>query len=126
MVDRNCRCGNSVLNLFTRTRPDRKYLPDCQDSDTCNANTGEGAIKSQNNSKLNIDTIKEVIPFTDCFTSSEDTRLSNPPSTLRGTGINRWEWLCKNPQTDIEEPFDYQISSRILSKINWSGMSSFG
>jgi len=96
----------------------RKYLPECQDNNTCNAETGSGNKNKNNNTKIIIDNVKETIPFTNCFTSSEDTRLSNPPSTLRGTGINRWEWLCKNPQTDIEEPFDYQISSRILSKIN--------
>lgn len=96
--------------------PDRRYLPDCQSSQHCGGQTGKGYGK--NNSKVNISSEKETIPFTDCFTASEDTRLSNPACNLRGTGINRWEWLCKNPQNDIEEPFDFQISSRILSKIN--------
>ena len=96
--------------------PERKYLPDCQSSQQCGAQTGKGSQK--NNSKLNINMEKEQIPFTDCFTESVDTRLNNPPCTLRGTGINRWEWLCKNPQANIEEPFDFQISSRVLSKIN--------
>jgi len=27
-----------------------------------------------------------------------NTRLANPPCTLRGTGWNRWEWLCQDPQ----------------------------
>ena len=27
----------------------------------------------------------------------EDTRLTNPASNLRGTGWNRWEWLCLDP-----------------------------
>jgi|TARA_B110000240_G_scaffold190888_1_gene232677 hypothetical protein len=36
--------------------------------------------------------------------TGESTRLSNPPCTLRGTGWNRWEWLCQNPQDKAIEP----------------------
>ncbi len=54
----------------------------------------------------------------DCFTPAEDTRLSNPPCTLRSTGWNRWEWLCLNPQDRVEAPFDHNISNRILVKDN--------
>lgn len=51
---------------------------------------------------------------------SEDTRLSNPPCSLRGrsNGFNRWEWLCQNPQAKVEVPFDVKIDSRILAKDN--------
>ncbi len=49
---------------------------------------------------------------------SEDTRLSNPPCTLRGTGWNRWEWLCQNPQEKVNIPFDYNISNRLVVKDN--------
>ena len=95
---------------------DRKYLPDPNASQHCGAQTDIRIPK--NNSKVQIDYSKEQIPVTNCFKSSDDTRLSNPPCTLRGTGINRWEWLCRNPQRNIEEPFDFQINSRTLSKIN--------
>lgn len=50
--------------------------------------------------------------------STEDTRISNPPCTLRGTGWNRWEWLCQDPQDKALIPFDYQISNRIVVKDN--------
>ena len=49
---------------------------------------------------------------------AEDTRLSNPPCTLRGTGWNRWEWLCIDPQESVTVPFDYNISYRIVAKDN--------
>lgn len=49
---------------------------------------------------------------------TEDTRLSNPSCTLRGTGINRWEWLCSNPQDNVTAPFDYNISNRLVAKDN--------
>lgn len=48
----------------------------------------------------------------------ETTRISNPPCTLRSTGWNRWEWLCKNPQDKSLIPFDYGISSRTVIKDN--------
>lgn len=49
---------------------------------------------------------------------TEDTRLSNPPCTLRGTGWNRWEWLCMNPQDKALVPFEYNINNRLLVKDN--------
>ncbi len=59
--------------------------------------------------------------FPDCDnakTITEHTRLSNPPCTLRCSGWNRWEWLCRNPQDKALVPFDYQISGRTLAKDN--------
>jgi hypothetical protein len=45
---------------------------------------------------------------------TEHTRLSNPSFNLRGTGWNRWEWLCLNPQDRVEIPFDFNISNPLL------------
>ena len=56
--------------------------------------------------------------FTDCGLTTDDSRLSNPPSTLRGTGFNRWEALPFNPQERVTQPFDFQINSKLLSKDN--------
>lgn len=50
--------------------------------------------------------------------TNEDTRLSNPPCTLRASGWNRWEWLCQNPQDKALVPFDFMISNRIVVKDN--------
>jgi hypothetical protein len=61
----------------------------------------------------------ETIPLKDCISlPNEDTRISNPPCTLRSTGWNRWEWLCQNPQEKALIPFDYNISNRIVVKDN--------
>lgn len=70
----------------------------------------------QPNSKVCIDNKKTKIEFDDCFTKTEDTRLSNPACNLRGTGWNRWEWLPRNPQDRLEKEFDNLISSKILAK----------
>lgn len=52
------------------------------------------------------------------FLSTEDTKLSNPPCTLRSTGWNRWEWLCENPQDKSILPFQTNISDRTVAKDN--------
>jgi len=44
------------------------------------------------------------------------TSLTDPRCTLRGTGINRWEWLCENPQENVMVPFEYLVDSRHASK----------
>ena len=55
----------------------------------------------------------------DCMgMTAEETRLSNPPCTLRGTGWNRWEWLCQDPQDKVLIPFDYMVNNRLLAKDN--------
>ena len=58
-------------------------------------------------------------PLVDCRSlPNEDTRISNPPCTLRGTGWNRWEWLCQNPQDKALVSFDYMINNRLVVKDN--------
>ena len=42
--------------------------------------------------------------ITKCFRAK--THYYNPPCTLRGTGWNRWEWLCQNPQNRAIVPFN--------------------
>lgn len=60
----------------------------------------------------------ELQHFDDCHFPVEHTKLSNPPCTLRGTGWNRWEWLCKNPQEQVIIPFEWNINDKLLAKDN--------
>lgn len=65
----------------------------------------------------------EVEDYPECGIPAEETRTSNPPSNLRGTGINRWEILDRNPQETFEVPnsnglFAPTVSTRIISKDN--------
>tara|TARA_A100001015_G_scaffold8266_2_gene10157 strand:+ start:2345 stop:2959 length:615 start_codon:yes stop_codon:yes gene_type:complete len=57
-----------------------------------------------------------MIDFKDCTQSQENTRLSNPACTLRGTGVNRWVPLCLDPQKKLLIPFDTNISNRLVMK----------
>jgi hypothetical protein len=43
-------------------------------------------------------------------------RLTDPPATLRGTGWNRWEWLCQNPQDAALLPFEHRVETRLAAK----------
>jgi hypothetical protein len=43
-------------------------------------------------------------------------RMTNAPCTLRGTGVNRWEWLPSNPQAHLDTPFEHFIPSRTIDK----------
>jgi len=64
--------------------------------------------------------------YRDCVMTSEETRTTNPSSNLRGTGWNRWEWLCLNPQDKVSfenypngiTPFDSYVNNRQLVKDN--------
>ena len=49
---------------------------------------------------------------------TEDCRLQNPPCTLRGTGINRFQWLCEDPQNAALQPFSTAIDYRTIAKDN--------
>lgn len=50
--------------------------------------------------------------------SSVDTRLTTPSCTLRGTGWNRFEWLCRDPQEQALMPFDSLVNTGIVMKDN--------
>ena len=54
----------------------------------------------------------------DRFLYAEDTKISNPPCTLRGRGWNRWEWLCEDPQDKALRNFNVNMSDRSIAKDN--------
>lgn len=61
----------------------------------------------------------QTVNLADCRSvPQEDTRLSNPPCTMRCSGWNRWEWLCQNPQDKAFVPFDFNVSNRLIVKDN--------
>jgi hypothetical protein len=67
----------------------------------------------------NIDNSIEQVHFENCnIPTRENTRLSNPACNLRGTGINRFEWLCNDPQERVLMPFETNVSNRLVVKDN--------
>lgn len=81
----------------------------------CNATEyTPGSYKSTSGCIVNGQTNSRV-----CFAPREDTRMSNPASTLKGTGINRWEWLPHDPQERALEGFDrVPVNYRMVAKDN--------
>ena len=62
--------------------------------------------------------LRHVPDCTNLVLAVQDTRLNNPPCTLRGTGWNRWEWLCTDPQEHAILSFDTGIDTSIITKDN--------
>lgn len=97
---------DSELMNLTRAAsncPSRKYVPN---GNQCNES--HKLQEAKNN----------LTHGNDCFFQVEDTRLSNPACNLRGTGWNRWEWLCLDPQDRVLMPFDHNINNRLVAKDN--------
>ena len=95
---------SELLNITRQATncPSRKYIPDGSQCGLTNPDDANRNLEHGN----------------DCYFTVEDTRLSNPPCTLRGTGWNRWEWLCLDPQDRVLMPFDHNINNRLIVKDN--------
>lgn len=113
---------NGLFKKYTRD-PSKNYVPCCPDT-VCTSGElcGQGVAGACKNNKglkrgerFSDDSLHH---FPDCFIPVEHTRISNPTCNLRGTGWNRWEWLCLDPQERTEIPFDFNISNRIVVKDN--------
>ena len=100
--------------------PTKHYTPSCPPN-SCDTGypCGGGVIGKCNGLKEGSRPGDEgLVHFKDCFLPAEETRTTNPACNLRGTGWNRWEWLCMNPQENIEIPFSNNVSNRIVFKDN--------
>jgi hypothetical protein len=60
----------------------------------------------------------KLFNFPNCFFPTEDTRLTNPPTTLRGTGWNRFDPLCHDPQYQIDFPGESLTPTRLVFRDN--------
>ena len=88
----NRRATNAPLRPLPRRR---------RRADRCGAPVGTGAVR----------------PYPSCDgIPTVDTRLANPPCTLRGTGWNRFEWLCQDPQQHALLGFNANVDTSILVK----------
>ena len=100
--------------------PNKQFQPECVDT-VCSSGEvcGQGVIgKCKDRKQGRRVPDSDLKHMKDCFVPSEDTRLSNPSCNLRGTGWNRWEWLCLDPQDKVEIPYYFNISNRIIVKDN--------
>lgn len=116
---------SDLLNINRRSSscPSNKYSPNCGPND-CN-NQGEpcgaGVIGNCSNNlrnSWNRPNDNNLTNFENCYFETEDTRLSNPNSNLRGTGINRFNHLLFDPQEQCMFPGEFMTSTRIVFKDN--------
>ena len=91
---------SELLNITRKLSKDpaKKYMP-----------------KEDTNGNLCTET-KKSHPQNCDNTKTEYTLLSNPACNLRGTGWNRWEWLCQDPQENIVLPYYIGTDSKQLAK----------
>lgn len=114
------------INRPTSDCPTKKYTPNCEpfscsnQGEACGAGTIETCKDSKNplRNSWNRPGDNNLVNFPNCFFPTEDTRLSNPPQTLRGTGWNRFNPLCKNPQENITFPGQYNTPTRMVVRDN--------
>lgn len=107
--------------------PSNKYSPKCDNygSSLQGQPCGQGVVSGYKETRGD-GTIKRggrsgdgsLIDYPTCHFDVEDTRLSNPPNTLRGTGWNRFQPLCLDPQEQVLFPGEYQIPTRLVAKDN--------
>lgn len=62
--------------------------------------------------------IPDQLGYTPDFIRDEHTKISNPPTSLRGKGVNRFEHLCQNPQTWALNPFHFQRQDKMEARDN--------
>ena len=114
------------LNRSPTKNISKQYIPKCEEN-SCSgqgAPCGDGVVESCNDSTgsqnytWNRIGDNNLVNFPNCFFPTEDTRLSNPSTNLRGTGWDRFNPLCKNPQDHIDFPGTQMVSTRLLFKDN--------
>lgn len=86
-------------DLFNINRPSTKTACNQYNPATDKVNKSAAAIKPK-----------------ECSFPQTNSRLVDPPCTLRSSGWNRWEWLCQNPQEGVMMPFDYLVTTRLAQK----------
>ena len=110
------------INRPASNCPKEKYQPKC---DNCGVITsgepcGNGVATVCHNCGKHVKTggmcNQNLVDFPDCEFPVENTRLSNPPSTLKETGWNRFEELCLNPQAKLFFPGELDIMTRLRAK----------
>lgn len=109
-------CGQGVTNSCTPCEANSNSASAAPSTEEEQARGGAGTLHP--GSKCPDQYAGTLRHYKDCSLKEDDTRLSNPACNLRGTGINRWEWLCMNPQDRVEIPFDHNISNRLVVKDN--------
>lgn len=113
------------INRPATNCPSGKYEPQCPNCKTVLSGEpcGQGVAKVCHNCRTVIPAggmcNQDLVNMPDCHFPVENTRLSNPPSTLKGTGWNRFDILCLDPQANIFFPGVLDTSTRLVFRDNF-------
>ena len=113
------------INRVATKCPSGKYEPRCPNCNVVVSGQpcGQGVANVCHNCKRKIPAggmcNQNMVNLPDCHFPVENTRLSNPPSTLRGTGWNRFEDLYLDPQAQLFFPGEYHIPTRTVFRDNF-------
>jgi hypothetical protein len=88
------------------------------DSDLKNLNNNLSRCGSE---KVNYNKHK-LTHFKDCTLLTDQSRLTNPACNLRGTGIDRFDPICFDPQADLFFPGEISTPTRTVFKDNHRAM----
>lgn len=94
------------LNLPATNCPSGKYKPKCNNCGvvTSGQPCGDGVSLACHNCRTPLPKgamcNQNLVALPDCYFPIQNTRLDNPPSTLRGTGWNHFDPICFNPQDE--------------------------
>lgn len=106
-----------LLNFQATRDPSQKYQPQCPDGKNrdgngypCGGGVTAGFCDSQ----------EKLHHFPICEIGTDYTRISNPTCTMRGTGVNRFQPLCLQPQDQCRwlNPSEVGINYRMVVKDN--------
>ena len=117
--DRSITDVESDLKNLSRRHtkdPKKQYKPYCPEMSSCGEGfpCGGGVVKGCDNSQPKLRHLET------CGLNPVETRTTHPPCTLRGTGWDRFESLCINPQDRgcWEHPGEVRVSYRLVVKDN--------
>ena len=113
------------INRQASNCPSKSYTPNCDPNycsgqgEICGAGVTETCTqKGGLRNPWNRPGDNNLVNFPKCFFPTEDSRLTNPAQNLRGTGWNRFDPLCHDPQKDVTFPGNYNTPTRIVVKDN--------
>ena len=105
-----------LLNYRNSRDPAKKYIPCCPYCKKCYEGypCGGGVVAGC------VDCQAKMYHLPECSIGTDYSRVTNPPCTLKGTGVNRFQPLCLDPQDPNRwlHPGEIGINYRLVVKDN--------
>jgi hypothetical protein len=103
----------NLTRILTRD-PNYKFIPQCRYCGNDGYPSGGGSVEGCQKCQ------PQLYNFPNCGLKYEYTRSSNPVCNLKGTGVNRFQPICLDPQNRErwEHPGETNINYRMISKDN--------